>query len=157
MVETYYHCNSLAPVLCECSLSRTMMFGFIMMICCYQLPGATAELYSTVLGSAVGGTAEKALAGLPYVKFSEAAGDKHKHPQVPTVGKYEAVVGHKEVSRYGVTQQLKLLNSQSSITSQYAPTYDYIQRDNEYASVGYYCVPPAVSPCIHIPLMHYVQ
>ena len=107
-----------------------------------------------MLGSAVGGTAEKALAGLPYVKFSEAAGDKHKHPQVPTVGKYEAVVGHKEVSRYGVTQQLQLLNSQSSITSQYAPTYDYIQRDNEYASTGYYCVPPAVSPCIHIPLMH---
>lgn len=122
------------------------------------LPAAWCNCWaSKVLGSAVGGTGEKALTGLPYVKFSEAASDKHRHPQVPTVDKYEAVVGHKEVSRYGVTQQLQSLNSQSSVTSQYAHTYDYIQGDNEYASIGYYYVPPAVSPCTHTLPMHYIQ
>lgn len=89
-----------------------------------------------------------AMEGFPYVKFRKAASDKPRHP---TVGKYEAVVEHKELSRDGVTKQLKLLGMQSSITSQYAPTYDYMQ-ENEYTSVGYYYVPPAVSPCA--PPMH---
>ena len=63
------------------------------------------------------------------------------------MGKYEAVVEHKVVSRDGVAQQMQLLESQSSIASQYAPTYDYIQDGKDYTSVGYYYVPPAVSPC----------
>ena len=101
------------------------------------------------LGGAAEGEKDPAVGGFPYVKFRQAASNKHRHP---TVGKYEVVVEHKEMSRDGVTKQLKLLGTQSSITSQYAPTYDYIQGENEYTSVGYYYVPPAVSP--YAPPMH---
>lgn len=130
----------IAVAILHCTSNQILASRLAVLYTCIQL--------HATLCSSVGGTTqtEKGLAGLPYVKFRQATNER-RYPLDPTLSKYESVVEHKIVPRHGVNNQLNFLESQSSITAQYASTYDYAQGEMDYTSVGYYYVPPAVSLC----------